>query len=188
MRPIDYIREYTGESLKVQSQLPEQAVADLIRLLEDARDQGSQIFLCGNGGSAAMASHLAGELGKDASLGRERRFRVISLTDNLPWIMAIANDLDYNQVFVQQLENLGKGGDLLIVFSTSGNSSNILEVVRWANVHQLTTVGISGTPGGQLVNECRLPIQINSSHTGRIQEGHFLVQHLISYFFIEQDR
>ncbi len=187
MRPIEYIRDYRQQSLTLLARLPEQEVADLIGLLEDARQQGSQVFICGNGGSAAMASHLAGELGKEASWGKDKRFRVLSLTDNIPWMLAIANDLDFNQIFVEQLKNFGSGGDLLLVFSTSGNSSNILEVVHWANQHQLTTVGVTGKPGGQLVQEVRLPILIDSSHTGRIQEGHFLIQHLISYFFAEND-
>ncbi len=187
LRPIDYIRDYMGQSGKTLESLPAQPVSDLIGLLEDVRKQGGQVFVCGNGGSAAMASHLAGELGKEASWGRDQRFRVISLADNLPWILAIANDLDFNQIFVEQLKNFGCPGDLLIVFSTSGNSGNVLEVVRWANENQLVTVGITGEPGGQLAHEYKLPIRVPSSHTGRIQEGHFLIQHLIAYYFAEQE-
>ena len=111
-----------------------EAVESCRRQIAAARDRGSRIFLCGNGGSAATASHMANDLGKGASLGRPRqqRFRVTALTDNVPWMTALANDLDYDSIFAEQLRNLGEADDLLIAISGSGNSANVLNAVAAA--------------------------------------------------------
>ena len=115
-----------------------------------------QVFIIGNGGSGTTASHLAEDLAKgtipDASLNDEefQRLRVQSLTDNVGWIMAVGNDLAYDQIFVQQLMNLAQPGDLLIAISGSGNSPNILNAVDWANRHGVKTFGLTGYSGGQL--------------------------------------
>src|SRR4051812_47783598 len=98
-----YIRGYKNRSLKALEGISEEAVARLIGLLADARDARRQIFVCGNGGSAATSSHFANDLGKGASFGRDRKFRILSLTDNVPWISALANDTEYSQIFVEQL-------------------------------------------------------------------------------------
>ncbi len=185
--PADYVRSYTETSLSVLQNIPEQEVVSLIELLRSTRDGEGQVFLCGNGGSAATASHLASELGKEASLGRPRRFRVLSLADNVSWMTALANDLSYDQIFVEQLKNYGRAGDLLLAFSGSGNSVNVLEAVAWANENKLVTVGITGASGGKLAKLAAHPVCVQSDHMGHIQEGHFLIQHLVSYYFLETD-
>jgi len=143
--------------------------------------------VCGNGGSAATASHLAVGLGKDGSWGRDERFRVIALTDNVAWLTALANDTDYSQVFVEQLKNHAQRGDVLVAFSASGNSPNVLRATEWANQNGLVTVAItgrSGSPLGRLAGHC---IAIDSAHMGHVEEAPFLVQHLVSYFFLEEE-
>jgi D-sedoheptulose 7-phosphate isomerase len=184
----DYVSSYKKTSLGVLDKIPEEEIVELIGLLGEARDAERQVFLCGNGGSAATASHLASELGKEASLEQSKRFRILSLTDNVSWITALANDLAYDQVFVQQLRNYARADDLLVAFSGSGNSSNVLEAVAWGNENGLVTVGITGQPGGKLAELARHPVLVESDHMGHIQEGHFLIQHLLSYYFIEADR
>lgn len=185
MKLEDFVRTYKEASLKAQAAVPEAETGRLIEMLAEAREADRQIFVCGNGGSAAMASHMAGELGKDASTGKPRRFRVMSLTDNVAWMTALANDGDYRDIFVEQLRNHARAGDILIAFSTSGNSRNVLEAVRWGKANGVPTVGITGLPGGRLREEADLLIQVQSDHVGRIQEGHFLIQHVVCYFFIE---
>jgi len=180
-----YIAAYKRNSLRVLEGVPEDLVADLASRLESARRNGRQIFVCGNGGSAASASHLANDLGKGASYGRSPRFRVLSLTDNIPWISAVANDYDYDQVFVEQLRNYGRSGDLLLAFSGSGNSPNVINAVGWANRNGIATVGITGGSGGKLSQCARHVIRVDSSHMGHIEEAHFLILHLVSYFFME---
>ncbi|MDE2925043.1 MAG: SIS domain-containing protein [Acidobacteriota bacterium] len=186
--PVDiksYVAAYKKNSLRVLEGVPDDLVADLASRLESARRNGRQIFVCGNGGSAASASHLANDLGKGASYGRSPRFRVLSLTDNIPWISAVANDYDYDQVFVEQLRNYGRSGDLLLAFSGSGNSPNVINAVGWANRNGIATVGITGRSGGKLSQCARHVIRVDSSHMGHIEEAHFLILHLVSYFFME---
>ena len=183
--PATYLRTYKEKSLEAQRAVSEKDVSRLVELLGVAREGKKQIFLCGNGGSAATASHLANDLGKGASYDRQKRFRVLSLTDNISWITALANDIDYAQVFVEQLKNYAEEGDLLIVFSGSGNSPNVLRAVEWGNENGLTTVGITGRPGGSLGKLAHHVIFVESSHLGHIEEGHFLIQHLVGYYFME---
>ena len=183
-----YIKSYKARALATMEAIPEEQVAALIELLARARQEGGQIFVCGNGGSAASASHLANDLGKGASVGRDLRFRVLSLTDNIAWITALANDSTYAQIFVDQLRNFARPGDLLIAFSGSGNSPNIVQAVEWAEKEGILTVGVTGQPGGKLGQIARYPILVESSHMGHIEEAHFLILHLASYYFMEGEQ
>ncbi len=185
--PIDYIKSYKQTSAEIMQKIGDEEVAAFIELLEVARENDQQIFLCGNGGSAATASHLANDLGKGASWGRDKRFRVLALTDNISWITALANDIDYSQIFVEQLKNYARAEDLLVAFSGSGNSPNVLEAIKWANQNDVLTAGITGRPGGELGQLAQHPIFVESSHMGHIEEGHFLIQHLVGYYFIENE-
>src|SRR5262249_33649482 len=121
-------------------------------LIEDAYHAGRFVFIIGNGGSAANASHLCEDLAKCTlrDFEAQKRLKVLSLTDNTAGIMAWANDEGYDRVFVEQLKNLASPGDLLLAISGSGNSPNVLKAVDWANRHGLTTVGLTGFAGGQL--------------------------------------
>ncbi len=184
----DFLKSYKEKSLAALEKISENDVAQLIELLSAAREAGRQIFLCGNGGSAATASHFANDLGKGASWGHDKRFRVLALTDNVSWMTALANDTDYSQIFVEQLKNYARPKDVLIAFSGSGNSPNVLEVVQWANQNSMLTVGITGRPGGKLGELARYPVFVESSHMGHIEEGHFLIQHLVGYYFMETEQ
>ena len=148
--PRSFIQKYRRASEKALAEMPLEGVIGLIELLQTVRRRDRQVLVCGNGGSAVMASHLASELGTEPLEEGSRRFRVYSLTDNVAWISAIANDTDYSKIFVEQLKNLAREGDLLIAFSCSGNSENVIEAVHWAKQSGLTTVGITGQPGGLL--------------------------------------
>ncbi len=186
-QPLDYLKSYKEKSLDVMQRISEEEVARLINLLSDAREANRQIFLCGNGGSASTASHFSNDLGKGASWNRDDRFRVLALTDNVSWITALANDTDYSQIFVEQLKNYAIPDDVLIAFSGSGNSPNVVKAVQWANENSVVTVGITGRPGGKLGEMARYPIFVESSHMGHIEEGHFLIQHLVGYYFMETE-
>ena len=185
---MQHIQQYLTD-LKIALDALDPAQIEAVRdRVAAVRERGGQLFLCGNGGSAATASHLANDLGKGASYGRQGpRFRVIALTDNVPWITALANDTDYSQIFVEQLKNYASPDDVLIAFSGSGNSPNVLEAVQWANESSLVTVGVTGRPGGKLGEMARYPIFVESSHMGHIEEGHFLIQHLVGYYFMETE-
>ncbi len=123
-------------------------------LVFQAWENSRFVFIIGNGGSATTASHMAEDLGKstlrpdDLKVESKRRLKVLSLTDNCGWLLAVGNDCGYEQVFVQQLMNYGSEGDLLIAISGSGNSPNILAAVDWADRHGLVTFGLTGYGGG----------------------------------------
>jgi D-sedoheptulose 7-phosphate isomerase len=184
---LRYIKEYKSRCKAVVEAIPDDAVAQLIGLLGEARQRNRQVFVCGNGGSAATCSHFSTDLGKCASVGREKRFRVISLAENMSWIMAVANDDDYSQVFVEQLRNYAGPGDLLIAFSGSGNSANVLRAVEWANQNGLITAGVTGRPGGRLGEIAHHPVFAESSHMASIEDAHFVIQHILGYYFMEVD-
>lgn len=180
-----FVFDYLRHAAAVLEKVRVAETAHLIDLLRRAREENRSLFICGNGGSAATASHFAAGLGKEGSVGRQRRFRAVALTDNVAWITSLANDLDYSRVFVEQLINHARAGDLLIAFSGSGNSSNILEAVKWANENGLTTIGITSHPGGSLARAAQHSLCIDSNHIGHVEEAHFILQHLITYYFAE---
>jgi len=181
---IEFIRGYLDELDATLRALPHEQIAGIIDAIRDVRDRDAQLFVVGNGGSAATASHFAVDLGKGASLNAERRFRVLSLTDNVPWITALGNDLSYEDVFVEQLKNFARPGDLLLAISGSGNSENVLRAVRYANSIGCRTIGLAGFAGGKLREQAQECLVVSSDHMGRIEDGHFVVQHLIVYYFM----
>ena len=181
---LEFIRDYLDELDATLRALPHEQIAAIIDAIRDVRDRDAQVFVVGNGGSAATASHFAVDLGKGASLDAERRFRVLSLTDNVPWITALGNDLSYEDVFVEQLKNFARRGDLLLAISGSGNSENVLRAVRYANSIGCRTIGLAGFAGGKLREQAQECLVVSSDHMGRIEDGHFVVQHLIVYYFM----
>ena len=127
-------------------------VENLSQVIEDAYHAGRFVFIIGNGGSGANASHLCEDLAKCTlrDFENQKRLKVLSLTDNTAGIMALANDEGYDRIFIEQLKNLASPGDLLLAISGSGNSPNILRAVEWANANGMITVGITGFGGGKL--------------------------------------
>jgi D-sedoheptulose 7-phosphate isomerase len=181
---LSSVQQYLAALRATLDSLPQEAVARLIEAVEDARRRDAQIFVVGNGGSAATASHFAVDLGKGASLGAERRFRVLSLTDNVPWITALANDLSYADVFSEQLRNFAREGDVLLAFSGSGESENVLRAVRAANALGCRTIGLAGRGGGRLREEAEECIVVGAEHMGLIEDAHFVIQHVVVYHFM----
>ena len=136
----------------------------------------------GNGGSASLASHFACDLGKGTLQNydsKEKRFRVISLTDNSAVMTAYSNDLAYEHVFSQQLRNLLNEGDIVIGISASGNSKNVLQAVKQAKKRGMFTIGLLGCNGGTIKGIVALPLVIPSQNTPRIQESHITIGHII---------
>jgi len=144
------------------------------------RDAG--IYTFGNGGSAALASHFACDLGKGTLVHNngQKRFRVISLTDNIPLLTAWANDHGYEQVFAQQLQNLVLSGDLVFAISGSGNSSNVLVALEVARQHGARTVGLTGFDGGKMKSLCDVCVVLPSDNMQVIEDFHLSVTHAIS--------
>ena len=178
--------QYRNELLQAIESLDLQKVGDAIQILTRARDEGRRIFVCGNGGSASTASHFATDLVKGASYGRSSRFRVLALTDSLPTITAYSNDVGYESAFVEQLKNFAEPGDVVVAISSSGNSPNVLRVVEYGNSIGCRTIALTGRDGGRLGPLAELDIRISHSHTGRIEDLHLIVLHMIGYHFMEE--
>jgi len=186
MTPVGFAAQYRSQLLATMDSIPLDKVEEAIKLLEQAREENRAMFVCGNGGSASTASHFACDMVKGASYGRSRRFRIQALTDSLPTITAYSNDVSYDQVFVEQLKNFARPGDVLVAISGSGNSPNVLRAVEYANSIGCHTIGLSGRDGGQLAPLCGLSIHVAEPHMGRIEDAHLHVCHMIGYYFIEQ--
>lgn len=170
--------EWTGEVL---GRIEPGEVQKLIDLLMDARKDGRGVFVIGNGGSAATASHLAVDLGKGTLRGTEDqpRFRVNSLTDNLPYVTAWANDFDYDLVFEQQLRNLGAPGDVVIGISASGNSPNVVRAMEYARSAGMVTAAMTGFDGGKLKETADLAVHVPVDDYGMAENMHMIIVHII---------
>lgn len=147
--------------------------------------EGRFVFLIGNGGSGSNCSHFCEDLGKgslrreDFENDRKKRLRVLSLTDNTPYILAWGNDEGFDKVFAEQLKNLGSPGDLLIAISGSGNSPNILRAVDWANRHGLTTFGCTGFSGGKLRTLAQQNLHVPLDDMGIVESIHLTAFHWV---------
>jgi len=183
---MSFPRHYKAELLKAIETIDLDKVDQAIALFREAREAGRRIFVCGNGGSAATASHFACDIGKGASFNRPSRFRIMSLNDPLPTITAYANDIGYDAVFVEQLKNFAQAGDLFMAISGSGNSPNVLRAMEYANSMGCRTISLTGRDGGQLGKLAHLNIQAVVPHMGRIEDAHMIVCHMIGYCFMEE--
>jgi D-sedoheptulose 7-phosphate isomerase len=171
------MRESAEIHLKAADEVAESA-ADVARAIHRALQAGGKILLCGNGGSAADAQHLAAELA--GRLRRERRgLPAIALTVNASVLTAVSNDYGYDMVFARQVEALGRPGDVLVGISTSGSSPNVVRALERGRAEGLTTVGFMGRNDGAMQEHCDLIVRAPSDDTQRIQEIHITVGHAV---------
>jgi len=166
--------------------IPVEGVTSLIEQFRDVLRAGRHIFVFGNGGSAANASHFATDLGKGASDKLDRRFRVLALTDNVSWMTALGNDYAYEDIFVGQLQNFGQAGDLALGISVSGNSPNCVKALEWAKKNGLRTVALVGAKRGRMAEIAERVIVINDTHYGRVEDAQMGICHLLCYAFMER--
>jgi D-sedoheptulose 7-phosphate isomerase len=184
---MTFAEQYLARLRGTIDRLDPAKLAQAIEWFREARDAGRQIFVCGNGGSAATASHFVTDVLKGASYGRDKRFRIIALTDSLPTMSAYANDVCYDCVFVEQLKNFAVPGDLVMGISGSGNSPNVLRAVEYANSIGCRTLALTGRDGGQLGPLAQLSINVPEPHMGRIEDAHMIACHVIAYRFMESE-
>jgi D-sedoheptulose 7-phosphate isomerase len=165
--------------------IPLDAVGRLIDRLRRCVAEDRQIFVFGNGGSAANASHFATDLGKGASDKIGKRFRVMSLNDNVSWMTALGNDYAYEDIFVRQLENYARPGDFVLALSVSGNSPNAVKAVEWARKHGVFTAVLVGGKRGRLAEIADEALVIDDAHYGRAEDAQMAICHLLCYAFME---
>ncbi|EAQ79877.1 D-sedoheptulose-7-phosphate isomerase [Blastopirellula marina] len=167
------------------AQVDQAALQNWADLIYQAWENGKWVYIFGNGGSGTTASHMAEDLGKstlhEKDLGDEslKRLKVLSLTDNAGWLMAVGNDLHYDQIFLQQLMNYGGEGDVVIAISGSGNSGNVLNAVDWANRHGLQTIGLTGYSGGKLKELAQHSLHVPTDDMGMVESIHLCLFHWV---------
>ena len=176
----DLVNDYLSNLAQTITAIPQEQIWNVIQLLFEAWKSGKQIFLCGNGGSAATASHMANDLNKLTIDPSKRRMKAIALTDNVALMTAWANDTEYEKIFSQQLLNFLQPGDVLIAISTSGNSPSVLHALEAARANQAQTIGFTGCDGGKLKELVDCCILIPDGHMGRQEDCHMILDHVIS--------
>ncbi|MFJ4982134.1 SIS domain-containing protein [Streptomyces coeruleorubidus] len=192
--PTDRQHEIRAYLTRLSKAVEEVSTTDLVwvaETLEPAYTQGRTLYMCGNGGSAATASHLAVDLSKNTCVPGRPAVRTMSLVDHVPSLTAWANDVSYDEVFTGQLAGLAEPGDVVIGISTSGNSPNVLQALRYARAHGITTVGLLGPDGGRARDLCDAYV-LAPAHSIEEQEdvhtalAHILTRHMKA--FVRTDR
>jgi D-sedoheptulose 7-phosphate isomerase len=154
-------------------------INDICNQLLNARNKRKNIFVFGNGGSGSTASHFVSDLLKTAIVKKEKRFKAISLTDNVPVILAWSNDVSYDDVFIEQLKNHFSKGDILIGFSGSGNSKNIIKSLKFGKENNAYCIGFTGKSGGKMNKFCDICLKVPSQDMLTIESQHVMICHCI---------
>ncbi|HWD91758.1 MAG TPA: SIS domain-containing protein [Verrucomicrobiae bacterium] len=180
-----WINDYLQAQKTTLDSIPIDEVSRLIETLRMAWTKNRQIFVFGNGGNAANAAHFATDLGKGSSDKLNKRFRVLSLSDNTAWLTALANDYSVEDIFSGQLQNYANAGDVALSMSVSGNSPNCVKALDWAKRNGLRTVAIVGAKRGRMAEIAEQTIVINDTHYGRVEDAQMGICHMLCYAFME---
>jgi D-sedoheptulose 7-phosphate isomerase len=177
-----YAQEYVDKLKQMLDAIDPHDVERVTNIILDAYKNDKQVFIMGNGGSASAASHMACDLGKGTVIAGKKRFRVISLNDNMAVFSAIANDFGYENVFLEQIKNVLNPGDVVIGISASGNSPSVVNAMRYANQTGGITVAIVGFTGGEMKKLADANIHLQSPEYGPVEDGHMIINHMITTF------
>jgi D-sedoheptulose 7-phosphate isomerase len=175
----EFALNYLAELKKVLETISLERFKEMVNRILEAYEGGHTIFIMGNGGSGATASHFACDINKGTCLGLKKRFKVICLNDNVPIILAYANDSSYEDIFIEQLKNFLKPNDLVIGISASGNSKNVLKAIKYANKKGARTIGLTGFDGGELADLVKLPLVIEINDMQKVEDAHLIINHMI---------
>ena len=174
-----FLKAYASQIADTLERLPWDQISKVVDALHEARLRRVQVFICGNGGSAATASHFVNDLNKGANAAGMPRFRALSLVDNVPLMTAWSNDTSYEQALAEPLRNLARPGDLLIGISCSGNSANVLQAVEYAQEVGMQTIALTGSPGGRLAGMVDLPVVVPNRCTEQVEDVHMFLEHAL---------
>ena len=178
-----FLKTYLAGLNAAAETIPAGVLEQIVQVLQGAHQKAARIFVIGNGGSAATASHFACDFGKNAIEPGQPRFKVIALTDSTPAITAYGNDNGYASVFREQLVNLMEPGDVVLAISASGNSPNIVEAIDYARENGATVIGLAGFDGGQLAQKAHHAITIPAETYEQIEDLHMILTHVIVSWF-----
>ncbi len=180
------IDTYLNELQDTISRLNQEDISTVMNVLADACRSGKHVIVFGNGGSAITASHFAADFNKGVSHGKSRRFKVISLCDSIATMMAYANDINYEDIFVEQMKNFLQPGDVVIGISGSGNSANIIKAIEHANQQKAITIGFTGYDGGKLKKICAFSINANIDDMQISEDIHMILNHVMMHVLCEE--
>ncbi|HEX8038091.1 MAG TPA: SIS domain-containing protein [Chryseosolibacter sp.] len=181
----NFFSDYVAKQKQTLDTIPLESVAAVVNVFKEALENDRQIFVFGNGGSAANASHFVTDLGKGSSDKTWKRFRCLSLNDNTPWITALGNDYAYEDVFTRQLMNFCRPGDIIFVMSVSGNSPNLVNAAAWAKENKVRVIALAGGKKGKLAELADIALVVDDVHYGRVEDAHMGICHMIAYAFME---
>lgn len=174
------VLEYKNELEKCLNSISQQSIDENVEILKNAWLNDKQIFVCGNGGSASTASHVGCDLNKGATVEGVRPLRVMGLADNVAHFTALGNDVSFEEIFVGQLRNHFREGDVLIGISASGNSPNCVKAFQYAKEKAGTTIGWLGFSGGKMKELSDSSIVLDSHEYGPVEDGHLIINHMIT--------
>ncbi len=175
----DFAEDYLEELNFLIRNFDKKNFETIVSRILDAYSLERHIFVMGNGGSASTASHFACDINKGCCLELEKKFKMICLNDSIPTLLALANDLSYDDVFVEQMKNFFVPGDLVIGISGSGNSPNVLKAIEYAKKHNGITIGITGFSGGRLADVADIVWIAAVNDMQKIEDMHMIVVHMI---------
>jgi D-sedoheptulose 7-phosphate isomerase len=175
---LQYIEELKG----VLNSFPHDRFEEIAGMILSAYDNEKQIFIMGNGGSGSTASHFACDINKGCCFDVEKKFKVICLNDNIPTMLAYANDLSYEKVFVEQLKNFLQPGDVVIGISGSGNSENVIQAISYARENNAKTIALTGFDGGKLSQRADKPLVVSINDMQKVEDVHMIVVHMLMQY------
>ena len=175
---IELVKAYRGELVKLISEIDAQAFEEFMRILLEAYLHDRQVFVAGNGGSAATANHFVCDFGKNAVAGNKRRFRILSLSDSIEKMTALGNDLAFEEIFRQQLINLMRPQDVLILISASGSSPDLVRACEYAREMNAKIVALAGFDGGKIKGFADTALVAQSTSYERIEDIHLIITHM----------
>lgn len=188
MNYIDKISDYFNRLKETIDKISREDVNQLMNILLKAKDEGKTVFTMGNGGSSSTASHFCCDFNKGISFGQDKMFKFICLNDNIPTMMAYANDMSWDEIFVGPLKNFLQKGDIVIGISGSGNSNNVVKALEYANSAGAFTIGLTGYSGGKVKQICQHNVHIPVDEMQITEDLHLVLDHCIMSILHEENQ
>jgi len=178
----EFVVEYLDQLKDLIDAFPAARFEEIGKALLSAYHNEKHVFIMGNGGSGSTASHFVCDINKGSCLELKKKFKVICLNDNVPTILAYANDLSYDKIFIEPLKNFLQTGDLVIGISGSGNSENVLQAISYAKENGAITIGLSGFDGGKLAKIVDIPFIAKINDMQKVEDVHMIVVHMLMQY------
>ncbi|HEX9570097.1 MAG TPA: SIS domain-containing protein [Rhodospirillales bacterium] len=177
-----YADAYFAEVGKAQASVDRKKLTQALKLLDAAYERGATLYVCGNGGSASISNHLVCDHSKGGQTDTDLRPKVVSLATNIEMITAIANDIDFDDVFVYQLRTLAEKGDVLLTISASGDSENVVRAAEWANKNGIEVIAFTGFKGGRTAKLANVNLHVKGDNYGVVEDAHQSLMHILAQY------